>query len=165
MRHVLTIKGCLVSIILILIMVSLLAPLISRVKIKVDGLPLYVWGNILRDEKDPAKQKQAFDVLCKCLTHTDSEFRKAAVHALGGTGEKNPFAAQIILKLMEMLKDVDPQVRIAAKCSIWRFGNEGRIAVGLLKELLSSSDEQVRQAAAEALKILEEEVVRPNQHP
>ena len=54
--------------------------------------------------------------------------------------------------MTELIQDQDRQVRIAAVWALGKMGAEARDTIPDLKRLLEDENEQIRQAAAEALK-------------
>jgi HEAT repeat protein len=66
-------------------------------------------------------------------------------------------ATTVVLALIELLKDKDEEVRLAAAEALGNIGPNAKAAIPALTTLRKDNDEDVRKAAAEALEKIKKE--------
>lgn len=84
------------------------------------------------------------------LNHSDPQKRIEAIRALGNRGIKATQKSAV--KLIDLLKDENKEVRQATIKSLGQMGVEGKRAGSHLIELLDDPDPDIRNAAALSLK-------------
>jgi HEAT repeat protein len=92
----------------------------------------------------------AVDALAASLAELDADGRKLAAEALSKTG-----IAQALLVLKGLLRDTDPNVRVAAVEAVAELGrSDPKGASGMLEDCLRSNDAFLRLAALDGLRAL-----------
>jgi HEAT repeat protein len=104
---------------------------------------------------DP-KFKEVVPALQKMLSDPERDVRLEVLDALGQCGKS------AVAPLMESLKDLDSNILVHAAESLGRIGPEANEAVPALSLLLKDDLEEVRNAAAAALKKIQDGSTRQN---
>ncbi|MFU0800636.1 MAG: HEAT repeat domain-containing protein [Xylanivirga thermophila] len=93
------------------------------------------------------EQKGKTNKLLEATTNSNKDIRLAAIRALGSSKDLD-----IANKLITMLRDADPEIRIEIMKTLGKIGNP--IASEHIRSFTTDEDENVRKVASEVLKTL-----------
>jgi HEAT repeat protein len=93
--------------------------------------------------------RSAVPALAAAVTEGDPEFRRAVLYTLMSIGPDA--AGEAVPAVASVLTNLDPRVRRTAAETLGRFGAEAASAIPALRRALQDEDQEVRQAASDAL--------------
>lgn len=93
------------------------------------------------------EQKGKTNKLLEATANSNKDIRLAAIRALGSSKDLD-----IANKLITMLRDADPEIRIEIMKTLGKIGNP--IASEHIRSFTTDEDENVRKVASEVLKTL-----------